>query len=290
MLSIVRFISELFEHGQVSVPVLPLSEGTEFATANQPAVVEEEAKSSITFKPLVLPQPANDGNTLSSPLPWTPPPEIEVDCDRILQMLHEIERVHRLGCAGRVPDFSPDHALWAVAWLFRACRCLISRHVSAAYVQDYLALPWPCESSASQHDASAHYSVDLVLRFVPDLIRMGRGLAEDDPLLVVVLATCRAWPLSSVSVAGAQVDADALEIVLADEGLRRMYVERAMLSSDAARLEEARCHIEALAAVGACRQLVSPVVADVLWPPHPRVLENCAVNEAIDELPAGEIM
>jgi MoxR-vWA-beta-propeller ternary system domain bpX4 len=46
--------------------------------------------------------------------------------------------------------------------------------------------------------ASQHLSADLLLRYLPQILRRARGLDPVDPLADIVAETLRRWPLSGV--------------------------------------------------------------------------------------------
>ena len=46
--------------------------------------------------------------------------------------------------------------------------------------------------------ADVHYSVDLVFRFLPDLLKFARSSSDQDPLLEYIVRWLHEWPLSCV--------------------------------------------------------------------------------------------
>ena len=143
------------------------------------------------------------------------------------------DEVARAEMPGSAPTLEPAPAAWAAVMLYRACQCLVYRDVSAEEVVAALGSPCPADSSAS-----ACYSVDLTMRYLPDLIALSRGVAEADPLVTGLLRLAQAWPLASVGVRGV----GPVEIgAFIDHGcLRRVYADRILATADLDRLNDPR--------------------------------------------------
>lgn len=142
--------------------------------------------------------------------------------------------------AGPPPVLSMQAALWAARLIHRSAQFLVIRTADAAAIEAELSEPCPAPTGAS-----ACFSADLYLRYLPDLVRLSRGISEDDPLVRALLRLCRQWPLSSVGVSGlGEVDVSAF---IEHAGLRQLYIDRVIEHGDAARLDHPRV-VQALAA------------------------------------------
>ena len=128
------------------------------------------------------------------------------------------------------------------------------REVDAASVQQALAAPCPRPPSAS-----VCYSADLSLRYLPDLLSLARGIAPDDPLVAGLTALARAWPLSSVGVAGME-DLDVSAFV-DHPSLRQLYVDRIIERGDVSRLKHPAVRAAVGEALGAYPDLAPRVAA-----------------------------
>jgi hypothetical protein len=83
-------------------------------------------------------------------------------------------------------------------------------------------LKMPALSSVT---SSQHLSADLMLRYVPQILRRARGLDPADPLIEILASILRCWPLS-----GVLSDLDEGPLVPLDfggqAGLSLLYAER----------------------------------------------------------------
>jgi hypothetical protein len=174
-----------------------------------------------------------------------PPPDTLTASERRAaeQTLVELEHVYRLELPGKPPALDVPAASWAAERLLRACQFAVFRDLPAEAIAQEAA-----QQLRSEKTAAVHYSVDVLFRFLPDLLRLARRAAEQDPLVEHLLGWARAWPLSSV---GVQLDGEpAAATFLDDACLRRMYVDRILAADDASRLAEPRVVVGVKAAVG----------------------------------------
>jgi len=160
------------------------------------------------------------------------------------------QAVAELDCAARAdaprepPPLAAPAAAWALTVVYRACQALVFREIDAEAVRRTLVVPCPSPPSPA-----VHYSTDLSLRYLTDLLALARGIAPDDPLVAGLAALARAWPLSSVGVAGAgDVDPSPL---LDHPSLRQLYVDRIIERGDASRLAHPAVRDAAREALGA---------------------------------------
>lgn len=103
------------------------------------------------------------------------------------------------------------------------------REIDAAGVDEILSRPFPTD-----RDVSAHYSVDLTFRLLPDLYARAKAASRDDPFLNHIEQWANDWPLSSVGIAG--VASEDIDELLRDDSLRILYVDRILARKDRARL------------------------------------------------------
>ncbi len=173
--------------------------------------------------------------------------------------LREMDLLARAELAGDVPEFRPDAALWAATLLHQACQFLIFREVSAETVRAALSVPCP-----EQPSPAVCYSVDLSLRYLPDLLALARGAAEEDPLNVGLLALAKAWPLSSVGIKNLPpVLATELALFIAHPSLRRLYADRIIQFAERSRLDDPRVIEAVREGIGAFPELCPALAADL---------------------------
>ena len=176
--------------------------------------------------------------------------------------LLEIDRRERLEFPGEAPALSLPAARWAAATFHRACQLLVCRDVPAEAVASALAVPCPPRRSPE-----THYSVDLVLRYLPDLLAAARRLAAGDPLVNALGQLALAWPLSSVGVAGIEAgDLSEIETFITHRGLRQLYADRILRHNDLDRLRAPPARAAVLASLGHHAGTLGPNLALPLAP------------------------
>lgn len=172
----------------------------------------------------------------------------EDDLNAAVSKVREFEQPSRLDLPGTPPCIDEPALRWGLASFYQACQFQIYRHLGATALGERFA-----EDSPRGSTAAAHYSVDLVFRFLPDLVKLARSGSPEDPLLEVVHKWCEAWPLSSVGIN--EIHPPHCEPILADECLLRMYVDRILRTQDTSRLSDQRIRDEVARAVGAFPEL-----------------------------------
>lgn len=176
----------------------------------------------------------------------------------VAEIVRAWDAVQRGELAGTAPELIPAAAEWAAVRLYRGCQALVCRELPPVEMQAMLREPCPAKASAA-----ADYSVDLVFRFLPDLVALARRVSRGDPLVEELLVLARAWPLSSVGIEG--VGAVEAARVLAHAGLRQLYVDRIIATGDAARLDDEAVRAAVKSALGAFPEL-APALAAAMNP------------------------
>jgi len=159
-------------------------------------------------------------------------------------ILDRFEADWRLDFPGEAPAWSHAAALHGARIVYRAAQGAVYREIGEAALRAGLDLPLPDDPD----DASVHYSADVTLRFLPDLVRMARGASGDDPLLGLLDGVARRFPLSSVGIPG--VTPESIEPIVGHPGLLRLYVDRILAAADDARLADGRVADAARLALG----------------------------------------
>src|SRR5262245_4175102 len=95
------------------------------------------------------------------------------------EVLAGFEKQWRLEFPGEPPEFDEPAAMWAATVMYRAAQCAVFRNVAEETMRQGLSVACPPGGSI----ASQHYSVDLALRFLPDLTNLARRTSSEDPLL-----------------------------------------------------------------------------------------------------------
>ena len=141
------------------------------------------------------------------------------------------------------PAFEAPAGLWAAQHLYHAAVLAVVCELDEAAIATHL----PAYEGALT--PAAHYSADLSLRYLPDLLQLARGLAPAAALVARLQHTARQWPLSFVGHEPADAEAEA--ILLAHPALRGAYVDRIIGAHD--RVRAGQPHLAPLvqAALGA---------------------------------------
>lgn len=145
--------------------------------------------------------------------------------DEVEGALREMDHAAREEMAGAAPGLIIEAAGWAAVRVYDAARYLAFRQIEAEAVRRGMGESW-----GGPVDASVAYSVDLVMRVLPELIGLARGVADDDPLVEGLVRCAYDWPLSSVGVRG--VEKVELDVVMGHPSLRRLYVDRVIAAKD----------------------------------------------------------
>ena len=171
-----------------------------------------------------------------------------VERDEAQRLLTDFERLYRLSLAGEPPPLDIEIAGAAAQTLYRLCQCLVYREL----------MP---DQTLAQGDrlpdapptASAHYSADLVLRFLPDAWRLAKEAAEGDPLVTTIRELAARWPLSSVGIS--DLPAPDIDGIAEHPALLALYVDRVIERRDRSRLNDPRVRDALLTAMGAHHDL-----------------------------------
>lgn len=170
-------------------------------------------------------------------------------------VLRDIDAAVRIDAPAGLPELDLPAAVWAAERLYAACALFVYRDLDAHEVQQRLAVACPSPIDRP----STHYAVDLTFRHLPELVQLARGLSPDDMLVQHLHTLAAAWPLSSVGMRGlGEVEVTPL---CANDGLRRLYVDRVLRHDDRARAADPRIARAIAAAVGEHREFAKSVLA-----------------------------
>ncbi len=172
-----------------------------------------------------------DSGHVHVPLPAAVLPD---ELRAVRQMIVQMEQVWRLDMPLEPPDLDLDAATWAAGMLYRACQFFVFREIGEDAVRKTLEEKCPSLKGGTTASPEIVYSVDLLFRFLPDLIALARGIAQNDPLVVGLMDLARDWPMSSVGVRGL-LELD-IEGIVEHPALRRMYADRIIERADVSRL------------------------------------------------------
>ncbi len=157
---------------------------------------------------------------------------------------------------GQVPAFHPEAALCAAQYIYNAVQLIIHRDLDEEAVEKYLAgLPEPAAPDVI-------YSVDLTLRYLPELFGLAKGLSPLDIVVTKLKETATYWPFSSV---GVELEGEyALENILGHASLKYAYADRILAKKDKNRARHPQAKDLIAAVLGDYSSALWPEFADVL--------------------------
>ena len=168
----------------------------------------------------------------------------EIDLQRTEALLVSAEQIWRMQMPLDPPKFDAVSAFKAARVLESACRAIVHREIGIEQTEQFIN---ECGLSCSDNPEQ-HYSVDLVLRFLPQVSERASRISDTDPLLEILKSIGREWPLSSVGMPGCAIE--TLPIRLHHPSLWRLYVDRVISRRDKSRLNIASVSDAVVAAIG----------------------------------------
>ena len=174
---------------------------------------------------------------------------------RLAEAVRELDRLARPHLAFEPPTLAPPVGEWALLMLYRACQSLVYREIEADAVRAALAVPCPGGPSPG-----VCYSADVALQFLPELIGLARGIAQDDPLVQGLQGVAATWPLSSVGVRGRSAELDVSPFI-DHASLRTLYADRVIERNDVSRLNHPAAREAVRAALGGFPGLAPQIAA-----------------------------
>jgi hypothetical protein len=122
------------------------------------------------------------------------------------------------------PGFSPEAAIWAATYVYRATQFTMLRDLGDQQVLAHLA------DYTGPVTAEAIYSADLTLRYLPDVLHLAKGLAPDDVLVTGMKNTLAQWPFSGVGIE--ETIQENLKPVLEHASLKYAYIDKVIKHKD----------------------------------------------------------
>ena len=160
--------------------------------------------------------------------------------------LANFEGQWRTQLAGEAPTFDSGAASWASQSFYRACQRLMNHELNDE--TDHHKFP---DLDFDTAVPRSHYSVDIVFRFLPDLLKFVKAREETDPLLVRIADWCSQWPLSSVGMANLD---DAMDVDITgfagDPTLMQLYADRIIRHVDLSRIDHPKVRTAVDASIG----------------------------------------
>jgi hypothetical protein len=151
------------------------------------------------------------------------------DRAEVINILETYYREDILDMPANAPAFNPDAAVWAAHYLYQAVMLTVTREAGEELIHQRL-VDFPNEKTIA-----IIYSADLVLRQLPHLFELAKGLAPADILVKKIRQMAAQWPLSSVGIELEETPND--DIILANSFLRQLYIDRIIQLKDKKRIQ-----------------------------------------------------
>lgn len=120
----------------------------------------------------------------------------------LYQLIIQVDKRLRADAPDHAPTLDLQASHWSLAIIHWGCRILVNRFESNTSLP-----PTLVESEPSGQSPEHHWSVDIGLRFLSDLIRKATTASADDQLVQVLKQLATRWPYSSVGTEVAWDDA-----------------------------------------------------------------------------------
>ena len=151
------------------------------------------------------------------------------------------------------PAFAAEPAIWAAGYFYTAVQLTVLRDQPEAIINQQL-VPYKAVVNAE-----AIYAADLVLRHLPALLTLAKGLAPADILVKELKKTAAHWPFSSV---GIELDEPARDgLIFENSCLKQVYADRIVLLKDLKRIGSAEVKQAVLETTGAHLNIIWPGAA-----------------------------
>ena len=182
-----------------------------------------------------------------------------VDESEVVRTLIHYEQAWRIQLPGEPPGFVADAAFRAARVLMTVCRAIVFREINIEDTSNEIRKAALQSSDAADH----HYSVDLVLQFLPQVSERANRISESDPILDLLHAIGQEWPLSSTGMKNCGVS--QVSPALHHSTLWKMYIDRIISRKDVSRINTAAVRDAVAAALGPFPYL-APELSRLLQP------------------------
>jgi MoxR-vWA-beta-propeller ternary system domain bpX4 len=139
----------------------------------------------------------------------------------ILKNYYREDIIEMRGCA---PPFAEKAAVWAAQYFYQAVQLTVIRDADEGIIKEKL---FPFEERISPAEI---YSADLILRYLPALFDLAKGLSPADILVTTLEKTATDWPFSSVGIEIS--DSSQSEIIFSNSCLAYTYADRIIKHRD----------------------------------------------------------
>ncbi|WP_153796016.1 hypothetical protein [Foetidibacter luteolus] len=141
----------------------------------------------------------------------------EEDVQQALILLRRYHQEDSLEMPYTAPGFSEEAAIWAAKFFYQAIQLTVIRETEDAVIQQMLT------NFEGPVTPEVIYSADLVLRYLPALFNLAKGLAPADILVKELTRIAGLWPFSSPGIQVKQ--ATDYTTVFANPSLKQAFTD-----------------------------------------------------------------
>ena len=170
------------------------------------------------------------------------------------EILRRFEGEYRLELPGTVPELQVAASRWAAVNVFRTCQFAVFRDEPVEAIDKELS-----HSIDNPITPEVHYSVDVVFRYLPDLMQFASSATDNDPLIGHLQRWACEWPLSSVGMS--EIGEVRVDDIADHPALLQLYGDRVVATGDVSRLADARVRDAVQANLGMYPQLAPKIDA-----------------------------
>jgi hypothetical protein len=169
-------------------------------------------------------------------------PFIASDEKETIKILQEYYSQDILEMPGTAPAFDEAAALWAAKYFYTSVQLTVLRDEGEAVVNEKL------QAFAETITTDAIYSADLILRYLPTLLQLAKGLSPADVLVKALEQTAADWPFSSTDIEIAGVKNE--DIIFTHPSLTITYTDRLIAAKNSKRIYSEQLQQHILSATG----------------------------------------
>lgn len=157
-------------------------------------------------------------------------PADTADRETAVRLLKDFYERDRYEMPHTVPAFDEHAAIWAAVYLYTAVQLAVDREADETMIKEKL------QPFTGAITPEAVYSADLVLRQLPILMGLVKGLAPADFLLQELVQTAAAWPFSSVGYSVENISNE--DVLFGTPSLMGAYLDRIIRAKDKNRMKK----------------------------------------------------
>jgi len=182
-------------------------------------------------------------------------PADEKETLKILQRYYSEDILEMPGTA---PAFNEAAAVWAAEYFYTAVQLTVVRDEADTVVNEKL------QPFTGAITADVIYSADLILRYLPALLQLAKGLSPADVLVSALEQTAANWPFSSAGIETATIKNE--DIIFTDPSLAITYTDRLIAAKDIKRISKSELQQHVLSAAG--------LHLNTFWPQAATIFKN----------------